>query len=499
MLVGTKLRNRYYIARQLGSGGFGDTYLAEDRDLPGNPQCVVKHLKPNSDPGVLQVARRLFDTEAQILFRLGNDHNQIPQLFAHFEENGEFYLVQEFIDGHDLTRELTPDKRLNEAQAVKLLQEILEVLVFVHENNVIHRDIKPQNLMRRRRDGKIVLIDFGAVKEIRSLMVNAPGQTSATVGVGTPGYMPSEQARGRPKLCSDIYAVGMIGIQALTGIRPDQLPEDPKTGEVIWRDRVLVSDLMGEALDKMVRDHFSQRYQNAAEALQAIATPNSQQSLSSVHSTVMALRSKSFPWRALMGLGSVMVAILAVPYFLKVTPQQPAATRDPSPQATPPTPTPKNNDLNRNVSRAKRVPAFSVGMLRRDVEATFGQPLVDVQGAWGDTRAVVYTSIHNQADFGYLFDINSGRIRQTEVSFKPSVDLSVMLAALDDLLSGKATDEIKTGLQLIQQRQSNYYRFTNNDGSLKGQIVRQDCGEIYISIWESELHDFVTFEMSSKC
>lgn len=155
----TILRNRYRIVQFLGSGSFGDTYIAEDIDLPGHPKCVVKQLKPKtSEPEVLQVARRLFESEAEILYRLGHLSNQIPKLFAHFEENGEFYLVQEFIDGYDLSAEIIPGSQWSEAEVIKLLQEILQVLTIVHQENIIHRDIKPQNLMRRR-DGKIVLID----------------------------------------------------------------------------------------------------------------------------------------------------------------------------------------------------------------------------------------------------------------------------------------------------------------------------------------------------
>ncbi|MHC5827751.1 MAG: protein kinase domain-containing protein, partial [Nostoc sp.] len=140
----------------------------------------------------------------------------------------------------------------------------LEVLAFVHKHNIIHRDIKPQNLMRRHTDQKIVLIDFGSIKKISAL------GAGLTIAVGTPGYMPSEQAKGKPKLCSDIYAVGMIGIQALTGLIPEQLQEDPNTGEVIWRDKAQVSGALANVLDTMVCDRYNQRYQSATEALQAL-------------------------------------------------------------------------------------------------------------------------------------------------------------------------------------------------------------------------------------
>ncbi|MCC5623960.1 serine/threonine-protein kinase [Nostoc sp. CHAB 5715] len=253
------------MGKHLGSGGSGDTYLAVDLDLPGRPHCVVKHFQPkDTNPAVLPIAKSLFDREAEVLYQLGNDHDQIPRLFAHFNEDGDFYLVQEFIDGHALTQEILPGERLSENVVLNLLKDILEVLSFVHENNIIHRDIKPQNLMRRHSDQKIVLIDFGSIKKIGAL------GAGLTISVGTPGYMPSEQAKGKPKLSSDIYAVGMIGIQALTGLIPEQLQEDPNTGEVLWRDQAQVSEALANILDTMVCDRYNQRYQSAAEALQAL-------------------------------------------------------------------------------------------------------------------------------------------------------------------------------------------------------------------------------------
>ena len=274
MHIGTVLRNRYKILKLLGSGGFGDTYLAVDIDLPGSPKCVVKHLKAQkSNPTVLQIAKRLFDQEAKVLYRLSKGHSQIPQLFGHFEEDNEFYLVQEYIDGYDLTKEIKSRKQMSEAAVAKLLQEILEVLAFVHEQNVIHRDIKLRNIMRRRQDGQIVLIDFGAVKEIKGLATTYDGEVNSTLVIGTPGYMPSEQANGKPRLCSDVYAVGMIGIQALTGKPPRGLPLDPTSGEVMWLQEVNVSPKMAQVLTNMVRCNFSQRYQTAGEALQALLSP----------------------------------------------------------------------------------------------------------------------------------------------------------------------------------------------------------------------------------
>jgi serine/threonine protein kinase len=271
LAIGTVLRNRYRILQVLGSGGFGDTYLAEDQDLPGKPHCVVKQLHPKDDnPETFRIAKSLFEREAEYLYRIGNSHPQIPDLYAHFTEGGNFYLVQEFIDGHNLAQELPEGKKLSETETIRLLLDILEVLACVHQHNVIHRDIKLQNLMRRKSDGKIVLIDFGAVKDISVLQTNPQGLTSMTVSIGSPGYMPSEQAQGKPKLSSDVYAVGMIGIQALTGISPVNLPEDVNTGEILWKNLVSVSPAFAAVLDKMTHYHFGQRYRSAVEALEAL-------------------------------------------------------------------------------------------------------------------------------------------------------------------------------------------------------------------------------------
>jgi serine/threonine protein kinase len=271
LAIGTVLRNRYRILQVLGSGGFGDTYLAEDQDLPGKPRCVVKQLHPkDNNPETFRIAKSLFEREAEYLYRIGNSHPQIPDLYAHFTEDANFYLVQEFIDGHNLAQELPEGKKLSETETIRLLLDILEVLACVHQHNVIHRDIKLQNLMRRKADGKIVLIDFGAVKDVSILQTSPHGGTNMTVSIGSPGYMPSEQAQGKPKLSSDVYAVGMIGIQALTGISPANLPEDVNTGEILWKNLVSVTPAFAEVLDKMTHYHFGQRYRSAVETLEAL-------------------------------------------------------------------------------------------------------------------------------------------------------------------------------------------------------------------------------------
>lgn len=274
MKKGQRLAGRYEVVKALGAGGFGKTYLARDIHRPGQPECVVKHLKPASqDSFFLEAARRLFHTEAETLEKLGQ-HPQIPQLLAYFEEDQEFYLVEEFIEGESLGQAIVPDKCWAEADAVRLLVDALEVLDAVHKAGVIHRDIKPDNLIRRASDHKLVLIDFGAVKAFEDPQAVEKLKTGMTVAVGTMGYAPSEQVSGKPQYSSDVYSLGVMVLSALTGRPADALTADPQTGELTWRTLtpVPVSHGLATVLDRMVRYHYSKRYQNAGEVLMALRT-----------------------------------------------------------------------------------------------------------------------------------------------------------------------------------------------------------------------------------
>ncbi|NJK53983.1 MAG: serine/threonine protein kinase, partial [Leptolyngbyaceae cyanobacterium SU_3_3] len=269
------LGGRYTIIRHLGGRGSGQTFLATDQHLPETPLCVVKPLKPKvTESNSWQTARRLFDAEAEVLYGLGN-HDQIPRLFAHFEENQEFYLVQEFVEGHTLSEEFKQGRRFLEAEAIDLLQDILNVLEFAHQQQVIHQNIKPSNLMRRQSDGKVILINFGAVKQLEAEIAEADGHKAcdseaATIGDRSSGYKPNEQLAGKPNFSSDIYAIGWVGLQALTGVSPKNVRVDPKTSEILWREGVEVSPELADVLDKMICYDFRQRYQTAADALSAL-------------------------------------------------------------------------------------------------------------------------------------------------------------------------------------------------------------------------------------
>ena len=272
-MIGKVLQERYQILQHLGAGVFGQTYIAVDIDTPGNPKCVVKQLKASSvQSSYLQNLRLRFLCETETLKYLGH-HEQIPQLLACFEENERFYLVQEFIEGHGLAVELPINQCLDylwtEKDVLEFLQDILHILQFIHQEGVIHCDVKPENLIRRHCDGKLFLIDFGSIQPV-DFGVDAVFPIHR-IPVTSLGYIPPEQFIGQTQPNSDIYSLGMIAIQALTGLSPLQLKVDPLSNEIIWRSQLTpVNDYLASVLSKMIRHDYKQRFQSAKEVLQIL-------------------------------------------------------------------------------------------------------------------------------------------------------------------------------------------------------------------------------------
>ncbi len=261
------LRGRYRVLHALGQGGFGTTYLSRDEVLPGQPNCVIKQLRPNtSAPHIMQMARELFEREAETLGRIGN-HPQIPRLLDYFESSQEFYLVQEYVSGWTIQQEVKRNGGMGELKVKHFLSEILPMLEYIHSQQVIHRDIKPANLIRRSHDQKLVLIDFGAVKnQIQTTVTGGSENTAFTsYAIGTPGFAPPEQMAMRPVFASDLYALGVTCVYMLTGKPPKDLAYDTMTGEMLWQKHVNVSNHFARVLSKMLEISVRHRYQTATE------------------------------------------------------------------------------------------------------------------------------------------------------------------------------------------------------------------------------------------
>ncbi|BAY85470.1 serine/threonine protein kinase [Calothrix parasitica NIES-267] len=273
------LNNRYRLLRTLGSGGFGETFLAEDTQIPSTRRCVIKQLRVIQDnPQTYEIIKQRFGREAAILEELGDGNPQIPRLYAYFAENQQFYLAQEYVQGKTLSETVANSGPLSESGVREILIAILNVLDYVHSKGIVHRDIKPENIIIRSSDNLPVLIDFGAVRETMATQINSHGGVTSSIVIGTPGFMSMEQAAGRAVFASDLYSLGLVAIYLLTAQLPQQLESDSYSGEIIWPKNG-VSYNLAAVLDKAIRSHIRERFSSAKEMLNALHSQSTSQTI----------------------------------------------------------------------------------------------------------------------------------------------------------------------------------------------------------------------------
>jgi len=265
------LQNRYVALCVIGQGGFGKTLLAEDGGKPSKPRCVIKVFAPQGQ-GDLAKASELFHQEADRLDDLGH-HDQIPELLAYAEQGNTQYIVQQFIPGLNLKDEVSRQGLWSVEQLRDLFLDLLPVLQFCHDRSVIHRDIKPQNIIRRATDNKLVLVDFGAAKYATSeTQLVAYTQT----GVGSAEFAAPEQVKRRTTYASDLYSLGVTGLHLLTGASPWDLESEENFGQWQWRSFVqaqgtVLDPKLADFIDRLIAKSLSDRFRSATEALAVLA------------------------------------------------------------------------------------------------------------------------------------------------------------------------------------------------------------------------------------
>ncbi|MEL6461000.1 MAG: WD40 repeat domain-containing serine/threonine-protein kinase [Cyanobacteria bacterium J06621_15] len=264
------LKQRYRAIKPIGQGGFGRTLLAVDESQDLKPPCVIKQFLPQAQgTDNIQKAAELFEQEALRLNDLGK-HNQIPNLLDYLIQDEHQYLVQEYIDGYNLTEILKEKGSFNENQIRDLLNSLLPVLEFIHSHDVIHRDIKPQNIISNK-NGKLYLVDFGAAKVVTGTAILQTGTS-----IGTPEFVAPEQSRGKATYSSDLYSLGATCTYLLTGISPFDL-FDIYENTWVWKQYLVdnpVSEQLAHILDKLIENAISRRYQSASGVLKDIKGKN---------------------------------------------------------------------------------------------------------------------------------------------------------------------------------------------------------------------------------
>lgn len=277
------IADRYQIIEVLKEDGCLQSVLAEDTQDASQNKCLIKQAIGGDNlttatlhkPKSLKSIKRQLSREAEILYKLSNSQG-IPQILACFKENHNYFLVQEFIEGTALAEEFPvgkrDSKRWTEKKCLEMLQEVLGILDLIHQHSAIHCNLNPHNLIRRSAGGGLVLINFGAVQPLRPKSDRR--KLSLTVPIGPFGYLPPEQLTNYPQPNSDLYSLGLIAIQGLTGMHPGQLKVDAYTGEIRWQEELMgpVSEDLVKILNLMVLHQYQNRYQSVAEVQQAIAS-----------------------------------------------------------------------------------------------------------------------------------------------------------------------------------------------------------------------------------
>ncbi|MFB2921962.1 protein kinase domain-containing protein [Aerosakkonema funiforme] len=547
------LNNRYQLVQAIATGGFGQTFLAEDTHLPSRRRCLLKQLKPVvHNPQAYQLIQERFAREAAILEKLGNSHGQIPDLYAYFEEGGQFYLVQEWIEGQTLTEKLQREVKLSESTVRDILINILPVIDYVHTQGIIHRDIKPDNIILRQRDNKPILIDFGAVKETMTTVMNSQGNPTHSMVIGTPGFMASEQAAGRPIFSSDLYSLGLTAIYLLTGKLPQELQVDSQTGELIWRQNAPnINRNLAAVLDKAIRSHPRDRFSTARQMLDALQTsptpvggvPLSQQETIAVSpggASTQAVKiphpsNRSREWKkaAIIASGIVGAAFIigiAIAKSRQPIAPQPVVKKDTSsptqnsPTSTPstpnpvpektsspaiensptstgstpnpvaektPSPSPTQESINQNRSTRISTRGFVPGF-------PVGTPESTVRNTLGNPSKITKGVWKNTRAVLYE-DFVPGEVslgylfdRNTQLLRQTEVAFD---SSVDSESMFKTLNEMlgtpasrEIKLQLERVYKREKNRYSFTVGDLKGVIERNDRDRIYIGIWDEDLH-----------
>ena len=281
--IGEVVRSRYRLDRVLGEGGMGITYAATDLQTGDRVAIKALSFRRMKDWKVLE----LFEREANVLAHL--DHPAIPRYLDYFQidhdDDRDFYIVQELVEGRSLAQSVDDGWHGNEAEIKKITEQVLEVLIYLHELKppVIHRDIKPQNIILQPNK-KIALVDFGAVQD-----TYRNTQVGGSTVVGTYGYMPPEQFRGKSVAVTDLYALGATILFLLTGRSPSDFPEIKF--KINFRNAVNVSPQFADWLDKMIEPAIEDRFSSARIALKVLQNFLQSEVLSSIESRIRGIES----------------------------------------------------------------------------------------------------------------------------------------------------------------------------------------------------------------
>ncbi len=545
-LVGRTLQSgKYTLDHLLGEGGFGITFRATHHYL--QQTVVIKTLNALNQGNLefTQVQQQFQDEGRRLALC---SHPNIVRVSDFFVEDGMPYLVMDYIPGHTLEEVVFPDRPLSEATALHYIRQVAAALEVVHANGLLHRDVKPQNIMLRQGTQDVVLIDFGISREFTM------GATQAHTSITSAGYAPIEQymAQAKRSPATDIYGLAATLYALLTAHAPiaailrdrqpmpaprDLVPQiTPATNQAVVRGMAVDAHYRPQTIAEWLGLLSSASLQSSPPAVPSghpaghpLGNPISQMathaySPANLPSPTIAPNRAIDPPRSRQGtwifvivamLASAIAAALgaiwhngrspevtqqptpiATPENVTPSPSNPSPpppasptptpTPTPSPEPSPPSPSPQPSSTDNSGGVNVPVPGFTTGVAEQTIIAKLGEPSKSGTGYWNNTRSAQYDLVPDQVTVAYLYDKDTAKVRQTEASFAQSVDRTVMIETLNGMLDGSLTAPIEEGFNSVWKRNSNQYTFST--ATLKGTIERNDRDRIYIAIWEADLH-----------
>jgi serine/threonine protein kinase len=473
-LPGKLINDRYYLYQLIADNNHNQVFLA--RDYLRHRKCIVKRLVLDScNTRVEQTIKNMFRQEAKILEKLTGKHNQISQFYNYLNDGSSLYLVQEWVSGITLEQKLRQQKKLSEAETSKILLNLLPVLECIHSQGIIHRDIKPKNIVLRNQDNLPVLIDFGIAQQISDNPQTNCHQS--TIIAGTPGYMSLEQAMGQQAYNNDLYSLGLTAIHLLTGRSPLNID--------LNQQEISISRNLIDVLSRAIASKPQQRFASAREMRSALLS-----------SRVIAFpkhraKSRWKPWAIFLVLGiQVSAAWIGWRYLAaELNEQPPVKVEDLFPEESLILADNDLNDLDSTINNTNifQYTIFTVGTSDQEILKALGEPVWRKPGFWSNSIAWSYENIVAEGiDLGYMFDAQTNKLHQAETTLPSSTNLSILQAALNSLLAAKTSPDIARGLEAVYQRRQTVYNFAAAD--LQGTIQRNQYDRIYIAVWLADFH-----------
>lgn len=513
----TLLHDRYSIVHVERIGSFSKVFFALDNCQTPPRSCIIKVFEPIVQK--IKIAKWIdeeFQKEVKRLKQLSLHNQYLPEIYTYSNEFQAYFIVRELIEGKTFRETVQAQGKFSTIEVREILLKLLSVLDYLHQAGVIHQNIKPKNIILRDDDLAPMLINFGSVKQIVATY-GFYGDKQIFSSNNVHGYAAAEQALGRSVPASDLYSLGLTAVYLLTGKNPVDLAVDSNSGNFKLPPRIFRQDSeLAAIIARAISPNVGDRYNSADEMTDALLQSQSATdahfsgSLSKSGNTSQKISQESEArdkhsnwWKVIIFAASglyIMVAAITALYDWKFSQNSPVGQLlEPTiPLITYDPPSPKPSELSQPVveqpsmlnSQSENlieIPIFATGTQKQQLRNALGEPDAIQPGYWANSSAWIYKEqADGSIDLGYLFDLNTNELKQTEVAIAPSIGLVTIQEIMNSMLQGQITPSVNQELQKIYQGQAKKYSFRL--GNLEGSIEREADNQIYLGVWETDFH-----------